>query len=230
MKRYLCAFLPFDGVTLAITDNSHSRPETYHQWDRNFTYRHIDHSIIDEDAWGPYDPRTIGSSDANDTGTYQCPNCSEPQSEDPTLNACKCYLNLYGTARPPTATPAQIFRTPDGKNNGLLACCAFEDGWAVGEFVGLITSGLEGMDVMVGQTGRATYQIWQGKQGNHTRFVNHSCEPNARFERFEWCGRQRYVLASLGIEAGEEVTVDYGDLYWQVSGQCLTSFVCARFC
>lgn len=50
----------------------------------------------------------------------------------------------------------QVFRTPDGKNNGLLACCPFEEGWAVGEFVGEITSGLEGLDVMVGQTERAT--------------------------------------------------------------------------
>ena len=87
----------------------------------------------------------------------------------------------------------------------------------MGEFVGLITSGLEGMDVMVGQTDRATYQIWQGKQGNHTRFVNHSCEPNAQFERFVWLGKQRIVLASRGIEAGEEITVDYGETYWQVS-------------
>lgn len=66
----------------------------------------------------------------------------------------------------------------------------------------------------VGQTDHATYQIWQGKQGNHTRFVNHSCNPNSQFERFVWLGKQRIVLASLGIEAGDEVTVDYGDTYW----------------
>lgn len=29
-----------------------------------------------------------------------------------------------------------------------------------------------------------------------------------------WLGKQRIVLASLGIEAGDEVTVDYGDTYW----------------
>ena len=66
----------------------------------------------------------------------------------------------------------------------------------------------------VGQTDHATYQIWQGKAGNHTRFVNHSCKPNSQFERFVWLGKQRIVLASLGIEAGGEVTVDYGDTYW----------------
>ena len=151
----------------------------------------------------------------------KCRNCSEMQSNDPVDNACKCYPNLYGTAKP-GAVPAQIFRTKDGKNNGLVACCAFEHGWAVGEFVGLITSGLEGLDVMVGQTDRATYQIWQGKQGNHTRFINHSCEPNAQFERFVWMGLQRIVLASKGIDAGEEITVDYGDTYWEVSAHEVT--------
>lgn len=70
---------------------------------------------------------------------------------------------------------------------------------------------------MVGQTDRATYQIWQGKEGNFTRFINHSCEPNSQFERFIWLGKQRIVLVSKGIEAGEEVTVDYGETYWEVS-------------
>ena len=114
-------------------------------------------------------------------------------------------------------SPVQVFRTPNLKNNGVLACCPFEKGWAVGEFVGQITSGLKGLDVMVDQTDRASYQIWQGKQGNHTRFVNHSCEPNSQYERFVWLGKQRTVLVSKGIEAGEEVTVDYGHTYWEVS-------------
>jgi len=72
------------------------------------------------------------------------------------------------------------------------------------------------MDVMVGQTDRASYQIWQGRQGNHTRFVNHSCQPNSQYERFVWLGTQRIVLVSKGIEAGEEITVDYSDTYWKV--------------
>lgn len=201
------------------------RPETYHQWDRTFSYRHIDQSVVDEEAWDHYDPRTAIADD--NPALLKCPNCSERQSNDPTLNGCKCYPNLYGTAKP-SAVPAQIFRTPDGKNNGLVACCPFEEGWAVGEFVGLITSGLEGMDVMVGQTDRATYQIWQGKQGNHTRFINHSCEPNAQFERFVWMGKQRIVLASKGIEAGEEITVDYGDTYWQARASLAAYGCCAR--
>ena len=37
-----------------------------------------------------------------------------------------------------------------------------------------------------------------------SRFVNHSCNPNAR-------GTREYDLAIRPIEAGEEITVDYAD-------------------
>lgn len=76
---------------------------------------------------------------------------------------------------------------------------------------------------MIGQTDRAVYQIWQGKSGNYTRFVNHSCAPNSQFERFVWLGKQRIVLVSKGVEAGEEITVDYSDTYWKVSFFCSSS-------
>ena len=45
-----------------------------------------------------------------------------------------------------------------------------------------------------------------------SRFVNHSCEPNAR-------GTMWHDVAVRVIEAGEEVTVDYGDE--QASGRRL---------
>jgi len=70
---------------------------------------------------------------------------------------------------------------------------------------------------MVGQTDSTTYQIWQGREGNHTRFINHSCHPNSEYERFVWLGTQRIVLVSKGVRAEEEITVDYSDVYWQVS-------------
>lgn len=124
----------------------------------------------------------------------------------------------------------QVYRTPNGKNNGLLACCAFERGAAIGEFVGQVTSGVANLDVMVGSTDRASYQIWQGRQGNYTRFVNHSCQPNSQFERFIWLGTQRIVLVSKGIEAGEEVTVDYSDTYWKnLDKQCLCESAKCRY-
>ena len=203
---------PHDWVVNGPNNQAIPLSQTYHKWDKNFSYTHLNRSVVDEEAWGDYDPRiTVPASDST---VYKCEACNEQQSDDPTCNSCHCLPNLYGSPKA-NVVPLQIFRTSNGKNNGLVACAAFDKGWAVGEFIGLITSGLEGKDVMIGQTDHATYQIWQGRQGNHTRFVNHSCQPNSHFERFIWLGKQRIVLVSKGIEAGEEVTVDYGNTYWQ---------------
>ena len=81
--------------------------------------------------------------------------------------------------------------------------------------LGLVTAGVKGVDVMFDKTDRATLQIYQGRQGNHTRFVNHSCEPNCEYDSFVWLGKKRIVLVSKSvIKAGEEITVDYGTTYW----------------
>ncbi|KAL1632612.1 hypothetical protein SLS56_003511 [Neofusicoccum ribis] len=106
----------------------------------------------------------------------------------------------------------------------------FERGMAVGEFVGLVTRGLRDMDVMQGETNGNIYQIWQGRQGNYTRFVNHSCHPNSQFEKFTWLGVQRIILVSKGIEAGQEITVDYSGRYWtNLDKECLCGESCCRY-
>lgn len=184
---------------------------TYLQWDPHFTYHQLQDSFVDPNAWGTNDPRFIVANAFSPT--YTCRSCDERQSDDPKSNECQCFPNLYGGKR--TAPPVQVFRTPNGRNNGLLALLPFEAGTAVGEFVGMVTRGLSNMDVMEGQTDWSSYQIWQGRQGNYTRFVNHSCVPNAQFERFVWMGTQRIVLVSKGIAAGQEITVDYSDRYWK---------------
>jgi hypothetical protein len=187
---------------------------TYQQWDKDFSYVHLDTCQVDEEAWGLYDPRMVHNTRSQDAHTCQI--CHERQSDDPPENSCNCFPNLYPQIVPYIA-PVQVYRTPNGRNNGLIACLPFERGAAIGEFVGQITSGLSNLDVMVGQTESASYQIWQGRQGNYTRFVNHSCQPNSQYERFMWAGTQRIVLVSKGIEAGDEITVDYSDTYWKVS-------------
>lgn len=184
-------------------------PVTYHQWDVNFSYKQIEESIIDEDKWHGVDPRRCDNGPE-----FYCKSCTLRQSQDVELNSCECYPDLY-SPKPRTFCPVQIFRTPNGRNNGLIACCAFEVGHAVGEFVGMITSGLANMDVMQSQAGEhEPYQIWQGRCGNFTRFINHSCASNCSFETFSWLGIQRIVVVSKGVQAGEEITVDYSDRYW----------------
>jgi len=55
----------------------------------------------------------------------------------------------------------------------------FDRGTVIGEFIGLITNGIEGVDVMLGGTRTRSYQILQGQMGNFTWFINHSCRPNS---------------------------------------------------
>ncbi|KAI1347965.1 hypothetical protein F5Y01DRAFT_231102 [Xylaria sp. FL0043] len=198
--------------------------KTYLQWDPHFDYKHIEESIVDQTVWGGEDPRWKPPSSQALTrvsSLFVCQDCSNGQSDNPKLNCCYCFPSLFGcTALTPP--PVQVFRTQDGRNNGLMALCAFERGAAVGEFVGVITKGLRDVDVMESTAGSTNYQIWQGRQGNFTRFVNHSCNANAQYQRFTWLDTQRIILVSKGIEAGSEITVDYSDKYWRgLDKECL---------
>ncbi|KAH7070425.1 hypothetical protein BKA63DRAFT_475651 [Paraphoma chrysanthemicola] len=189
--------------------------QTYNAHDPFFSFEHIDESVIDHSVWGCEDPRWMPQQNAlsKNKGIYNCALCNEQQSDEPSSNACFCFPSLFGCVKrkPP---PVQIYRTPDGKNNGLVALTAFDRGTAVGELVGLITNGVRHLDVMEGTTPTTKYQIWQGRMGNYTRFANHSCKANAQSSTFTWLDTQRVILVSKGIEAGSEITVDYGDKYW----------------
>ncbi|KAI0544491.1 hypothetical protein F4679DRAFT_576793 [Xylaria curta] len=144
---------------------------------------HFNYRHIDESMPSSEAPLTRVSS------LFVCEMCSNEQSDD-----------------------LKVFRTPDGRNNGLMALCAFEWGAAVGE---LITKGLQDVDVMENSTGSTNYKIWQGSQGNFTRFVNHSCNANAQYRRLTWLDTQRIILVGNGIDSESEITVDYSDKYWK---------------
>ncbi|KAJ4337447.1 putative RNA helicase [Ascochyta clinopodiicola] len=205
--------------------------QTYQDHDPYFAFEHIDESIIDESAWGCEDPRWMPqpNSIARTNSQYTCASCGEQQSDEPNVNGCFCFPSLFGCAKrkPP---PVQVFRTPDGKNNGLVALTSFERGAAVGELVGLITKGMRDLDVMDSSTPLSNYQIWQGRIGNYTRFANHSCKANAQSSTFTWLDTQRIVIVSKGIEAGAEITLDYGDKYWAgLDKACLCGEACCRY-
>ncbi|XPS81130.1 hypothetical protein M3J09_013073 [Ascochyta lentis] len=205
--------------------------QTYQEHDRYFAFEHIDESIIDESAWGCEDPRWMPQSNsvAKTNSQYVCASCGEQQSDEPKANGCFCFPSLFGCVKR-KSPPIQVFRTPDGKNNGLLALTSFERGAAVGELVGLITKGMRGLDVMDSSTPLSNYQIWQGRIGNYTRFANHSCKANAQSSTFTWLDTQRIVIVSKGIEAGSEITLDYGDKYWAgLDKACLCGENCCRY-
>lgn len=229
---------PHDHVVSLDGGNPVPLRLTYLKWDPAFSFRHLDECVVDTHAWPGDDPRwTVPALNAS--GLPTCEACDGVQSDDPGMNACLCFPTLFGGGGPAPNAPVLVFVTPDGRNNGLLALCAFERGTAVGEFVGRITKGLAEVDVMEGG-GTSTkegggvptprYQIWQGREGNFTRFVNHSCRANAQYQRFKWLGVQRTILVSKGIAAGEEVTVDYSDKYWKgLDKICLCGQSCCRY-
>jgi ATP-dependent RNA helicase DDX49/DBP8 len=205
--------------------------QTYQHDDPFFSFEHIDESIVDDSVWGCDDPRWMPQETtiARAHGEYSCTLCNERQSDEPKSNSCFCFPSLFGCVKrkPP---PVQVYRTADGKNNGLMALTSFDRGTAVGELLGLITNGVRHLDVMEGSTPLMTYQIWQGRVGNYTRFVNHSCKANAQTTSFTWLDTQRILLVSKGIQAGTEITVDYGDKYWAgLDKACLCGETCCRY-
>ncbi|KAH7418307.1 hypothetical protein BKA64DRAFT_196249 [Cadophora sp. MPI-SDFR-AT-0126] len=196
---------------------------TYTQWYPDFSFTHIEDSVLDELAWGRDDPRRISG-----TNTSFCNDCGYFQSNNVSSNECRCFPELYGGCKAPV--PVQVFRTPLGKNNGLIARCEFPRGSAIGEFTGLVTKGIDGTDAMQSGDDERRYQIYQGTMGNYTRFVNHSCAPNSQFQKFCWLGSERIILVSRGVEAGEEITVDYSHEYWEgLDKDCLCGEPCCRY-
>jgi hypothetical protein len=212
-----------------------------------FNYEFVDDCVVDRDVFGEDDPRRGLGIDPD-----ICQTCKERQSDDMIRNHCSCFPSLFGGVRHPP--PVQLYHTASGKNNGVIARCVrckkpfssfyrfdfgkmftnfnkpFERGTAIAEFVGLVTYGIDGLDVMMGGTQERPYQIFQGQKGNFTRFINHSCRPNSQFQKFYWCGIERILVVSRGVPAGSEITVDYSDSYWgKLQKNCLCGEPGCRF-
>ncbi|PQE06038.1 SET domain protein [Rutstroemia sp. NJR-2017a BBW] len=191
-----------------------------------FQYEFIDECIIDAAVFGSEDPRRVEGVDPDVCGV-----CGERQADEVERNRCLCFPGLFGCVKTPA--PVQVFHTP-GKNNGVVArlvciCLCFFSltppspnfpqplprGTALFPFLGLLTRGVTGRDVMLaGSPTGQSYQILQSPHLNISRFINHSCRPNSQFQRFVWRGLEQIIVVSKGISAGSEITVDYSDGYW----------------
>ena len=56
--------------------------------------------------------------------------------------------------------------------------------------------------------------LGEGELANHTRYINHSNNPNSRIvSSTRWKKARIEVLEK--IKAGEEIFIDYGPEYWQ---------------
>ncbi|KAK4206400.1 histone-lysine N-methyltransferase, partial [Rhypophila decipiens] len=199
---------PHDWVVFPCGSEPVPLRSTYLERHSLFNFEHLDESIVDVRAWGGDDPRWVlpPTALACPKAAFTCRSCGQEQSDDAKVNACYCFPSLFGGTR--AVSPVQVFHTSNGRNNGLQALMPFDRGTAVGEFVGLVTKDLQDVDVLSSSTSSRPYQIWQGRQGNYTRFANHSCRPNAQFQSFVWMSIERIILVSKGIGAGEEITVD----------------------
>ncbi|OQD79916.1 hypothetical protein PENANT_c042G05096 [Penicillium antarcticum] len=189
-----------------------------------FSYQFVDDCVIDENVFGGDDPRRGLQIDPD-----ICQLCQEKQTDDVVSNHCSCFSTLFGGVRYPP--PVQLYSTASGKNNGVIARCkGFDRGVAIAEFVGIVTRGIDGLDVMMGGTPDQPYQIFQGQMGNFTRFINHSCRPNSQFQKFYWRGVERILVVSRGVASGSEITVDYSDSYWKkLRKNCLCGETGCRF-
>ncbi|KAF5982741.1 SET domain-containing protein [Fusarium bulbicola] len=188
---------PHDWVVYQDVSDPVPLRSAYLQYDPNFSFEHVDECVIDSMWWGADDPRWMpptsrASSTANGNN---CVLCDQVQSDDAVLNSCKCFPSLFSGPKLPPAV--QIFRTSNGRSNGLQALVPFERGVAIGEFTGLVTKGIKDQDVLDSKVG------------------DRRCKPNAQFEKFMWLGTEHILLVSNGIEAGLEITVDYSGSYWQ---------------
>lgn len=97
--------------------------ETYSQWTSDFQFEHLEESIVDDQAWGSRDPRMQNHAAQHTLPRhFSCEKCGSTQSNDSATNECNCFSALFGSA-PSKPCPVQVFRSEDGRNNGLLACC-----------------------------------------------------------------------------------------------------------
>ncbi|KAI9739211.1 MAG: hypothetical protein M1834_007424 [Cirrosporium novae-zelandiae] len=157
----------------------------------------------------PIDPMTRRSADRN------CKICNSPY-------ICPC--------NPSSLPQLHIeLREYSGKGIGVRSLQAIPAGTILGEYVGEIRhphmcrGTIYSLEVPVADDtdNRWVAAVDATRFGNWTRFMNHSCNPGAVFQLFSY-GEKRRMLAitvrSIGVF--EEITCDYGDLYWHKDRLC----------
>ncbi len=103
-----------------------------------------------------------------------------------------------------------------------IPACAY-----VGEYTGVVQQRKPSQ--LKGKRHCLRYTIWEGKKhftidaeqkGNFTRFINHSDHPNLGLQSIYWRGLPRMIFVALKeIREGEQLTFDYGALFWKEARQ-----------
>ena len=115
----------------------------------------------------------------------------------------------------------------DARGFGLFACRNFRAGALIGEYVGEVMRARNYAQLRRERKEKHWYFMALDKEevvdasrrGGLTRFLNHSCEPNAECQSWTVDGEKRIaIVAQRPIAADEEVTFDYS---WKGAVPCL---------
>lgn len=64
--------------------------------------------------------------------------------------------------------------------------------------------------------GKRHFVIDAERKGNFTRFINHSTHPNLSLQSVLWKGMPRMIFVAMEeINCGEQLTFDYGNVFWK---------------
>ncbi|KAK6012454.1 SET domain protein, partial [Ostertagia ostertagi] len=119
-----------------------------------------------------------------------------------------------------------VFRTCDGRGWAVRALRNIRRGAFIGEYTGELLSDAETArpertDTYFFETrvGEELYTVDARLYGNFTRFINHSCRPNATVGMVVWEAQPEQlshicIFAAENIPKGKEITISYGKSWW----------------
>ncbi len=118
---------------------------------------------------------------------------------------------MVTTKNKPGRYAVRVKRSATGK--GLFAEEAIPKGACIIEYIGVLVSEEEA----AGDNGKYLFEVGKNKtingniKANTARYINHSCVPNCEADGPEG---KVYIWALRNIQAGEELTYDYGEEYF----------------
>ncbi|XGW10251.1 hypothetical protein V3C99_012048, partial [Haemonchus contortus] len=149
--------------------------------------------------------------------------------------ACACTLQCGNRVAQKGATvPIEVFRTCDGRGWAVRALRNIRRGTFIGEYTGELLSDDEAArpersDTYFFETrvGEELHIVDGRLYGNFTRFINHSCRPNARVSVVVWEAQPDQlshicIFASENILKGAEITISYGKSWWDAKRRQLS--------
>uniref|UniRef100_A0A0K0DDK1 SET domain-containing protein n=1 Tax=Angiostrongylus cantonensis TaxID=6313 RepID=A0A0K0DDK1_ANGCA len=140
---------------------------------------------------------------------------------------CTCSLRCGNRVAQKGATYAiEVFRTCDGRGWAVRALRDIRRGAFIGEYTGELLS-----DTEMARSERVDTYFFETRvvgvseldarlYGNFTRFINHSCRPNAAVAMVIWEAQLEKlnhicIFATENISKGDEITISYGESWWK---------------